>query len=433
MRILIVADTYPPHVNGTAFATHRMVLELKKRGNEVFVMAPSDSLFGSGKRIEDDGITVYRLRSILIQKAQNFRISPHLLNPTIMTKIIREVKPDIIHINIPGFLGQTAIDVAHKERVPVIGTTHFMPENLLHYLHLPRQVESILNTLAWGRYAQIYGRLDQVTSPTQTAADLMLKYKTVKHLEVISNGIDLKIFNTKNNGEHLVKKYKLPNVLRLLFVGRIDKEKNLDVLLRAIHLIQNDIKFHTVIVGKGKELGALKKLAKDLKLTSHVTFTGFLPDAELANIYKVGDIFVMPSVAELQSLVTMEAMATGLPVVGADAVALPHLIKDGRNGYLFKPGDHVELASKLLKLLQDKELREKMGKESLKIIQEHEMGHVIEKMEHTYEETIKRCKNKKYDDEGITERILSTINDVTKEVTQLPKTAPSYIKEKIKM
>lgn len=386
MKILIVTDTYPPNVNGAALATERMAKQLVKRGHTVSVVAPSTS-FRHYKRTLGD-ITIYRLRSILIQKTQDFRISPQPLHMGEFKEIMREVKPDIIHINNPGFIAQTAITIGREFGVPLVGTSHFMPENLTHYLHLPDQLEKMVNTSIWKLYAKFYGRLNLIISPTQTAADILKRLKVGTKIEVISNGIDLHKFNKDNHGEYLKKTYNLPEKIMLLFVGRIDKEKNVDVLITAASIIKQAADFHIVLVGKGKEEQNLENLAKNLGLTHRITFTRYLPKNDLPNIYSIADIFVMPGIAELQSLVTMEAMATGLPVIGANAVALPHLIHNNENGFLFTPGDANDLAKKLLRLIQDKSLREQMGNKSLEIIKEHDINNVIVQVENAYKNVI---------------------------------------------
>jgi glycosyltransferase involved in cell wall biosynthesis len=349
----------------------------------------------------------------LVQRKQEFRVSPQLLHTSEFKEIVREVRPDIMHVNQPFFLAQTAMAVAKEYDIPVVGTSHFMPENLTHYLHLPDQLEKMLNSSIWRFYAWFYGTLNLIISPTQTAADLLIKLRVGTKVEVISNGIDLQKFNVKNSGEYLKKRYELPDKPTLLFVGRLDKEKNIQVLIRASAVIQEKVDFHIVIVGKGKEEEPLKELVEELGLEKMVTFTAYLPKKDLPNIYKVADIFVMPSIAELQSLVTMEAMACGLPVVGANAVALPHLIKDKRNGFLFTPGDYKELAQKLLLLLTDKKLREQMGKESLEIIKDHDMSTVVVKVENVYKEVIKNYKSNPIQKVSDRKRMLSSLKRIT--------------------
>ena len=114
----------------------------------------------------------------------------------------------------------------------------------------------------------------------------------------------------------------------------------------------------------------------------------FLPVKDLPNIYGIADIFAMPSIAELQSLVTMEAMASGLPIIAANAVALPHLVHDNDNGFLFTPGNEKDMAQKLLVLLENKELRKKMGKQSLAIIKQHDIKNIVKEVESLYSKAI---------------------------------------------
>jgi 1,2-diacylglycerol 3-alpha-glucosyltransferase len=394
MRILIATETYPPNVNGSALATERMAKRLAEKGHSVSVVAPSTSF--RHFKTNQGKITIYRLRSILVQKTQKLRVSPQLLHYREFHEIMMEVKPDIIHINNPGFIAQTAITTARKFRVPIIGTSHFMAENLTHYLRLPDQMEKILNTSVWKMYARFYSRLNLIISPTQTAANLLKRLKVNTKIQVISNGLDLKKFNPNNNGDYIKKRFKLPNKLTILFLGRIDKEKNIDILIKAVALLKDKIDFQTVIVGKGKEDRPLKKLADSLGVKEKVIFTGYLPKDDLHNVYKIADIFVMPGTAELQSLVTMEAMACGLPVVGANAVALPHLIHSKKNGFLFKPGNEKDLAEKLFIVLNDPELRKKMGKESLEIISHHNIDDVIVKVEKVYKQVIEDYQKNPY-------------------------------------
>lgn len=397
MKILIVADTYPPHVNGAALATYRQAVALKKRGHQVYVIAPSTTM--KNDYTVEDGIGIFRIRSVMIQKPQEFRVSPQLLvYRRAIRKILRIVEPDIVHINNPAFLAMAVVPSAQKMHIPTLATSHFMPENIMHYLRMPHIIGDVLNSIIWKQYAGFYSKLDYVISPTQTAADLLLKNNLKTDLVVISNGIDLKKYKPKLTSEQAKKKFDLPLTKpAILFVGRLDKEKNINVLLDATARIAKKYDFHVVIAGKGKELEPLMDQAQELELTPRVTFTGFVSDEDLKVLYNAADIFVMPGVAELQSLVTMEAMATGLPVIAADAVALPHLVKNDVNGFLFTPGDDKDLAKKLEKLLSEPKLRKQMGEQSLKLIQEHDMDMVMDKIVAVYRDLVKKYKHEAYD------------------------------------
>ncbi len=410
MKILFVTDTYPPNVNGAALATHRLAVALSRDNQDMYVLAPSTA-FRNYKR-QEEGITVYRFRSILVQRSQRLRVSPQPLHFREIKKIIDEIKPDVIHVNNPGFIAQSAIRIGKKRNIPVIGTSHIMPENLVHYFRLPDSLEKVVANVIGKQYGYIYSKLDLIIAPTQTAANLLHKLQLKNKIVVISNGIDLTRFNPQNDGEYLRQRFEIPAKPNILFLGRLDPEKSLDVLLRAVALLKKRLDLHLTIVGKGREMKNLKQLAELLGITEDVTFAGYLPDKDLPNIYGVADIFVMPSIAELQSLVCMEAMACGLPVVGADAVALPHLIKNGINGYLFKPGDAADLAEKLSNILSDKTLQKKMGEESLKIIKPHDMRIVVRQVEEVYDEGIGMSKDRKPVDMTFKKTVFSNLGRV---------------------
>jgi 1,2-diacylglycerol 3-alpha-glucosyltransferase len=388
MKIVMITDTYPPNVNGAALATERLVHELAERNHTIFVIAPSTSF--KSHITHEKNVTIYRVKSIplFIEKTQEFRVSPKPFHSKEIRTIIQQIKPDIIHINEPWLMGLSGIKIGKDEHIPVVATHHFMPENLVHHLHLGSKLENMIHVSIWKWYAKICRNFSVVICPTPKAAELIKRYGNGVNLEVISNGIDLNEFNKTNDGAYLKKRFGFPNKPIILFVGRLDKEKNIDVLIRAGSLLKEKADFHMVIVGQGKEINSLKKLAGKLGLSPQTTFTGYLPKEDLPFIYTTADVFVIPSIAELQSLVTMEAMASGLPIIAADAVALPHLVHNNQNGFLFKPGDEYDFSEKLLILLQDKKLREAMSKESLEIIQDHDIHKIVKKVEETYKRTI---------------------------------------------
>ena len=138
-------------------------------------------------------------------------------------------------------------------------------------------------------------------------------------------------------------------------------------------------------MGGGDQLENLKRMAKQLGIDSRTVFTGYVSDEELKQAYTRASVFAMPSTAELQSIATMEAMASGLPVVAADAMALPHLVHHGENGYLFPPGDVQELAARLAEVLTAGERKRKaLQHNSLAFIQPHDIDRTISTFESLY-------------------------------------------------
>jgi 1,2-diacylglycerol 3-alpha-glucosyltransferase len=392
MKVLIATDTYYPDVNGAAYFTYRLANILAKRGHNVCVVCPSRSFKNTVSN--DNGVTVYGIRSISIGfvVAHDFRISPLFIS-RIIRRAVREICPDIIHIQNHFLIGRRAVGVAKKLGIPVIGTNHFMPENMVHFLHLPEIAERELLKFAWRDCARIFGQLDFVTTPTKTAAALLRTAGFDKDVMPVSCGIDLERFKPTNEGLYLKRIFAiLDNKQVLLYVGRLDKEKRIDSILRALPNILRVTGVHFVVAGMGIERQRLEELTEKLGIQNVVTFTGFVPDKDLQNIYRIADLFVIAGIAELQSIVTMEAMASGLPVVAVNAMALPELVHDGENGYLFPDGDSQMIAEKVIAILTNQPMREQMSRKSLELIKNHDINKTIEKYEAIYEEIINRSK-----------------------------------------
>jgi glycosyltransferase involved in cell wall biosynthesis len=171
----------------------------------------------------------------------------------------------------------------------------------------------------------------------------------------------------------------------VLFVGRLAEEKHVDVLIDAVARTPADLDIHLEVVGGGEVRQALEAHVARLGLQDRVTFLGLATDAELRKAYLQADVFCMPGTAELQSLVTLEAMSASTPVLLADAMALPHLVRDGENGYLFTPNDSDDLAAKLVRLftLPDDELAA-MGKTSREMVENHSLERTLQAFEDLY-------------------------------------------------
>ncbi len=385
MKILIATATYYPDVNGASYSAQRLARYLKERGHDVLVLASSRKT--SNEVFDHEGVSICGVASLPIER---IRVPIPIFASRTVRKTIENFKPDIIQSETHFVLGHAAIKIGKEFGIPIVATNHFMPENLLHYLHLPEVLERKLNKILWNDFKKTFMNADIITSPTETAARLV-RSSGIKHpVLVVSNGVDSKIFHPSNDGTFLKKKYHIPDKSVLLFVGRLDKEKNIDSIIRALAPVVQKIPTHFVIVGSGAEQDRLKKLTRDLDLESDVTFTGFVPDHELPQIYELADCFVIDGTAELQSMVTMEAMATGLPVIAVDAVALPELVHHGENGLLFKHGNIQELSSHILKIMSDADLRKSMSEQSLAIIKHHEMHAVIDRFESLYLSILKK-------------------------------------------
>ena len=378
MRILLASDTYPPDVNGAARFTERLARGLLSRGHEVHVAAPSPD--GPEGMEVLDGVTVHRVVSYRWPLHEWYRVSlPWTAKPA-CAKIVAKVQPDVVHTQAHFIVGRYISYAAHAQGFPLVGTNHFMPENLFAHARTPPFFERPARWFAWKDLEHVFGRALHITAPTPRAIEL-LEQKTKLTGEALSNGIDPHRYEdaaaqaTHDSGH--------PSIL---YVGRLDFEKKVDELIRAFAALPKHLTPHLDIVGNGSWREAWKQLAADLGVADRVTFHGYVSEEELLLAYGRCDIFCMPGIAELQSLVTLEAMAAGKPVVAANAMALPHLVHPGENGYLYTPGNVDELRDHLATLLDDPEMRERYGRVSHEIVTHHSFAQTLDRFEAIYAE-----------------------------------------------
>jgi glycosyltransferase involved in cell wall biosynthesis len=383
MKILIGSDTYYPDVNGASYFARRLADGMRGRGHQVYVLCASRSL--RTEVVRRTGVIEHRLPSVSVPYHSGFRFSP----PTLLfRRVLREVKriePDVIHVQSHFFIGRALVRAAEKLDIPVVATNHFMPDNLVHYLRLAQRAEEAVADHLWRDFTKVFNQADLITAPTPFAARLIEEKGIDREVIPISCGIDLSRFNVRNDGDRFRDKYGVPEQPTCMYVGRLDTEKRVGDLIRALSIVREVVDVQLVIVGAGYQRPELIELAESEGVEGHVIFTGFVEDEVLPGAYAASDVFCIASVAELQSIVTMEAMATGKPVVAADAKALPHLVREGVNGHLFEPGDVGTLASRLAEILADEGKRARMGNKSLEIVAQHEVERVLTTFEEHYE------------------------------------------------
>nr|WP_084361245.1 glycosyltransferase [Herbiconiux solani] len=372
------ADTFTPDVNGSARFAEHLASGLAGRGHEVHVVVPSAKL-PVGTRTE-----VFDGQEVIVHRLYSWRWYPHDWLTFALpwrikqnsARIIDEVKPDVVHFQSHIIVGRGVSTEAEKRGIRIVGTNHVMPENMLAFTGIPKFLQNWAIGLAWAAARRSFIRADAVTAPTRRAADFFEEATGIGNVYAISCGI---------NASSYTPDFEPRKENRVLFVGRVAGEKHIDVLLKAIALLPADLDTKVEIVGGGDQLKNLQAMAQQLGLGDRATFTGYVTEEELRKAYTRSTVFAMPSIAELQSIATMEAMASGLPVVAADAMALPHLVHDGENGFLFRPGEERDLADKLervLRMPQDELARFK--NESLAIVAAHDIDRTLTTFEHIY-------------------------------------------------
>ncbi len=165
------------------------------------------------------------------------------------------------------------------------------------------------------------------------------------------------------------------------------------MLVKAIPFVLKEVDTHFLFCGSGGLKPEMMKLTQDLGVDDHTTFIDFLSWADYPNIYPLADVFVMPAESELQSIVTLEAIASGVPPVVVNKGAVPELVSFG-NGLIFEPKNSNQLASNIITILSDKKLRNTMKKKSLQLSEKHSMRNISSQYEQVYETVLQQYKNK---------------------------------------
>ena len=382
IRILIACDTFAPDVNGAARFAERLAAGLVRRGHDVQVAAPSKKhrITGAFREvIEGEQMTVYRLPS--------WRWYPHDWLRFVLPwrarhyarRILDQTSPDVIHIQSHIIIGRALAHEGAKRGIRIVATNHLMPENVLDFTLLPERAKRLLVRWGWRDADRVLRRAAAITTPTRRAADFLERNTYRRGVQPVSCGLQASDYTA-------VVAPRTTN--RLVFVGRVTLEKEIDVIIRALARLDPALDVSFTIVGDGDQRKALEKLVAELGLTGSVHFTGRVTDEELRAHLTEASMFVIASIAELQSIATMEAMASGLPIVAADAMALPHLVHHGENGYLFQAGNDRELAEAIERVLAAApEEYERMQRASLEAVRAHDIDQTLDTFESLYRGT----------------------------------------------
>lgn len=362
MRVAIFTDTYLPQVNGVVSYLESTLPRIA-RTNDVVLFAPGErkkiSVEEKGKRFR-----IYWIPASSFPYYEGYRMSKVALKD--IERILKKERIDMVHAHAPVLLGLQGMMIAKKLKIPIVATYHTHLPDYLPYLldgKFPGFLNSISQKTVKGLIRLVYCWADESTAPSEELVKELQGYG-VKNTTRLPNGVDLdRMKSSEKLKQEFVKQYRIPrNKKIILYVGRVGFEKRLGTLLDAVKRLKTK-KFQLVVVGSGPQLENYKHHADMLGLQS-VIFTGFVEDRLLPAAYSVADVFVSPSDSETFGLTFIEAMATGLPVIGVNKLGPKELIKNGKNGFLVKAGDSRDMARKIEKLLSDSRLRKKMGEEA---------------------------------------------------------------------
>ncbi|MBI3495408.1 glycosyltransferase [Candidatus Berkelbacteria bacterium] len=389
MRIAITTESYYPNVSGVAVFAHYLAKNMAARGHKVVVICP-----GSKHRntIERGGknLTIYRLKSLYNPFRKGYRYT--LMPQKAVWQILDEFTPDVIHAQDPAAISLAASGYAKRHHIRLVITNHFFLDYVTSYIKLPPLLSQMFSKTLARYLAWFYNRADVITCPTKTVKSYLKKFGITPPVEAISNGVNLEQFFPHYGKEQMRRRYGVPvHTHVVLYTGRLDKDKRVSILVKTIPLILRELDAYFIICGNGKQKSKLMGQIAELGLEHDTKIIGFIGhEKEMPRIYQMADVFATPSPIETQGIVVLEAMASGLPVVGASAGALPEAIKHGENGYLFEPGNIDDFARNIIKILKNKTLAKRMGETGLQMVEKHMLSRTYDAFEKIYSDRTSR-------------------------------------------
>lgn len=345
MRLAYYTETYFPNMDGVVKSIVDSRTQLEAVGDEIYIFT-----CGTKELIQaNKDPRVFYYDSIPFSPYPSYRFA---INPYPSAAIVDSKKVELIHSHGMGTMGIAAERIARKRKLPFVGSFHTLIQYATHYISQRRDIQDFAREVAWKYLRWYYNKCDITISPSQTICDL-LSANGFKDVQVVPNGIHFERFHSAQPDREAFGLREDEQVF--LFVGRMVVEKNLEVLIRASKSISKelpDAKF--VIAGTGPAESYYKQLAVDVGASDKFKFLGFVSDQKIASLYKSADVFVFPSKFETQGLSGLEAMASGLPVCGADYLALKEIIRDGHNGYRFSPDSPDECAEAAVRTFNER-------------------------------------------------------------------------------
>src|SRR6266498_1748051 len=290
MRILIANDIPIQYVCGSSNFIRGISKEFISEGHEVLIVTPARTTHH--EYYVFDGIPQFGVRSYPSIVQKTFRIVPPIFIKQSMRKAILQLDPNVVHIQSQFFIPKLVLDIAEELNIAAVGTNHFVPENAMPYIPVPKAIVPFIERLLWKQVHWIYKKCDLVTSPTQTAVNFLVKSGFPKPVYPVSNGITLERFSREHANGQIREKYHLPVKRILLYVGRVDAEKHIEVVVKALPAVLAKVDLHFVVAGRGNQEEKLINLAKDLHVGNNVTLTGYVPDEDLPALFRTSDCFV---------------------------------------------------------------------------------------------------------------------------------------------
>lgn len=344
MKIAIFTDTFLPEINGVTKTLSKMknYLDTTNIEYKFFIPGKENEKKDNIVSFSSFNFFLYPERKIAIPRYREIRTN------------LDEFKPDLIFIVTPFAIGLTGFRYAKEKGIPVVSnySTDF-PRYLKHY-----KLE-ILENAVWSFFRWFHS-FSYINLCPSIATKTDMERHGITNVELWGRGIETSEFSPKQRSEDLRKKYCDEDEKVLLYVGRVAPEKELEVLMDAVKILnKKNLKFKLLVIGDGPS-----KQEFENQNIENVVFVGYKTGEELKTYYASADIFAFPSSSETYGNVVLEAMASGLPVVAPFAGGVQENLIDMENGMAFDVGDSEDMAEKIESLLKDEELIARFSKKA---------------------------------------------------------------------
>lgn len=363
MRIAIFSDVFYPELSGISDSLVSLAREMAGMGHKVRFYVPRYSaknyaIDHTKRPPEPDlgpNVSFRRLISIPYLTGTN---QGRLVIPShLFLWDIKKFNPDVIHTQLFFGAGIDALLARAALKKPLIGTNHTAVEEFIKYSPLKGKwaANLALRYVNW-----YYEKCDFVTAPSHSVINEMKLYGFKKESRVISNPVDTEMFSPAKNESLFKKKFGFGNYT-VIHAGRLSAERKINVIVDAMSIVKKEFpEAELAIAGRGISENELSFQAEKLGIKSSVKFLGFLDQKTLNEAYCASEIFVITSTADTQSMVMMQAMASGLPIVAVNSRALPEYV-NSKNGILIDPDNAKILAEKIIFLFKNAGERKKLG------------------------------------------------------------------------
>ena len=389
LRIAFFTNYYHPVVNGVVRSVASFREILTKQGHNVFIFAQSVNDY------KDEEPFIFRYPSLSLPMQVDIPavipVSPFI------DQLLPSLKLDVIHTHHPILVGQAAANKAADLNIPLVFTFHTQYWEYTHYVPLLQEaIKEFLKTAIHNWLRDYMRKCQHIVIPSESIKDILIRdYGLEDCYTVIPTGTDLRPF-LRADGKGLRQNQGWQDDKVIVSVGRLAHEKNWETLLRAVaQVYPQHPDLRLVLIGDGPDRQTLESLAMELGIAGRVTFTGQLPFEQTPAYLKAADLFAFASVTETQGLVTIEAMAAGLPVVAVDGSGTHDIVDHGKQGCLVE-NDPAALAAAINTLLSDPQQMKKFSVAALKKARTFEINRLGRQMVKVYEQAIQDKKENRY-------------------------------------